>query len=214
MAANSFYKKPIFWLIGSPLLLLLIWLFLLPNQTVTNAVDPVTYRAEVTADRRKKDEFMRNSADSPIPDKAVFGGLRYFDADPAFRVVSRLDPFPAGQAQKLVIKLTDGSEEVYDQYGHATFSLSGQSCRLLVLKHKDDLVLLFRDATSGQETYGGGRYVDVDPNTVHDNEVVIDFNAAYNPYCAYNPSYACPLPPSENKLPVAVRAGERYEHND
>lgn len=212
MMPGPLYKRPIFWLIVSPLLLLLVWLFLLPDQSVTNAVDPATYRTKLVAGRQEKDEFMRSSADSPISDKATFDSLRYFDPDPAFRVVARLDPFPSGQAQKLVVRLTDGSEEVYDQYGHARFTLSGQVCRLLVLKHEDELVLLFRDATSGRETYGGGRYVDVDPNTVHDNEVVLDFNTAYNPYCAYNPSYACPLPPADNKLPIAVRAGERYEH--
>lgn len=213
MTVSPFYRRPIFWFIALPILLLLAWLFLLPDQAATSAVDPTTYRANIVAGRQQKDKFMRG-ADSPIPDKATFSGLRYFDPDPAFRVVARLDPFPGGQKQKLVIRLTDGSEEVYEQYGHAQFTLTGQACRLLVLKHDEELVLLFRDATSGQETYGGGRYLDVDPDTVHDNEVVLDFNQAYNPYCAYNPSYACPLPPPENKLPVAVRAGERYEGHE
>lgn len=205
-------KKPIFWLIVLPVVAGLIWLYTLPDQASTVQVDPVAYRAELTAERAKKDNYMRTNAESPIPDKATFKGLSYFDADPAFRVLAMLEPFPEGKAEKLVIKLTDGSDEIYEKYAHATFTLDGKECRLLVLKFQNSLSVLFQDATSGRETYGGGRYIDIEPNTVANNQVVIDFNAAYNPYCAYNPTYACPLPPPENKLPAAVKAGERYVH--
>ncbi|MEZ0609831.1 DUF1684 domain-containing protein [Fibrella sp. WM1] len=208
-------KKPIVWLIVFPILLGVGWLLALPDQPAATAtVDPAAYRAEMIASRQKKDDFMRNSADSPLLDKEAFSGLPYFDPDPSFRVQARLEPFPAGQSQKLVVHLTDGSEEVYEKYAHANFTLNGQSCRLLVLKFDGNLTVLFQDATSAKETYGGGRYIDIEPNTVADNQVVLDFNTAYNPYCAYNPNYACPLPPPENKLPVAVKAGERYTAHD
>lgn len=211
---TSMLKKPIFWLILLPVVAGLIWLVTLPDQPSTSAaqVDPTIYRAELQAERVKKDNYMRTNAESPIPDKAAFKGLSYFEADPSFRMLAKLEPFPEGQTEKLVIKLTDGSDEIYEKYAHATFTLDGKECRLLVLKFQNSLSVLFQDATSGQETYGGGRYIDIEPKTVANNQMVIDFNAAYNPYCAYNPTYACPLPPPENKLPVAVKAGERYVH--
>ncbi|MEZ0539199.1 DUF1684 domain-containing protein [Fibrella arboris] len=209
---TAILKKPIVWLIVLPLLAGGIWLLTLPDQASTNAVqvDPAIYRVELQAARSKKDNYMKTSADSPIPDKTTFNGLSYFDADPSFRVMAKLEPFPEGQTEKLVIRMTDGSEEIYEKYAHATFTLTGKACRLLVLKYQGSLSVLFQDATSGQETYGGGRYIDIDLNAVTNSQVVIDFNEAYNPYCAYNPTYACPLPPPENKIPVAVKAGERY----
>ena len=213
---TSILKKPIFWLITLPVAAALIWLLTLPDQASTTSaqVDPVAYRAEIQANRLKKDTYMRTNTDSPIPDKATFKGLTYFDADPSFRVMARLEPFPEGKAEKLIIKLTDGTEETYEKYAHATFTLADKPCRVLVLKYQKSLTILFQDATSGQETYGGGRYLDIEPNTVVNNQVVIDFNTAYNPYCTYNPTYACPMPPPENKLPVAIKAGERYVHED
>lgn len=171
--------------------------------------DVAAYRQQLAADRRAKDEFFRTSADSPVRDKAHFAGLAYFPPDPAYRVVARLEPF-ADKTQKLVVHMSDGSEEVYEKYAHAVFSLGGQACRLLVVKLGDTYSILFRDATSGRETYGGGRYLELDTKQMEPTRARLDFNAAYNPYCAYAPGYACPLPPPENTLPVAVRAGERY----
>ncbi|WP_310590798.1 DUF1684 domain-containing protein [Arsenicibacter rosenii] len=138
--------------------------------------------------------------------------MSYFPADLAYRVDARLEPF-ADKTQKMVVQLSDGSEEVYEKYAHAVFSLGGDIHRLLIVKQKENFSILFKDATSGHETYGGGRYIDLEPANMTGNQVIIDFNAAYNPYCAYNPNYACPLPPAENTLSIPVKAGERYvEH--
>lgn len=177
------------------------------------AISPAVYRQQVLAERRKKDDFCRTSPDSPIPDKAHFTGLTYYDPNLTYRVTARLDPF-ADKTQKLIVPLSDGSEEVYEKYAHVVFSLNDTPCRLLVLKHEGVLSVLYKDATSGRETYGGGRYIDLDPDTIADNRVVVDFNAAYNPYCAYAPEYACPLPPAENTLPFAVKAGEKYRAHE
>ena len=208
----SLLKKPIFWLTTLPLLAAIAWLIMLPQAPTTAQVDPAEYRVKIQADRAKKDADLRTTADSPILDKTNFKGLTYFEADPAFRVLAKLEPFPVGKAEKLVVKLTDGTEDIYEKYAHATFTLGNKTGRLLVLKFQNTLTVLFRDSTSGQETYGGGRYIDLDQDAIIDNQVVIDFNAAYNPYCAYSPTYACPLPPPENKLAVAVKAGERHQH--
>ncbi len=197
------------------LILLVLYYAFFADQTASTTtnlsapVDATAYRQALETERTKKDQFFRTSADSPITDKAGFRGLQYFGPDPAYRVVARLEPF-ADKTQKLVVRLSDGSEEVYDKFAHAVFSLNGEACRVLVVKYGSTYSILFRDATSGKETYGGGRYLELDPTRLTDTQVVLDFNAAYNPYCAYNAGYACPLPPAENTLPVAVRAGERY----
>ncbi|GAA4462051.1 DUF1684 domain-containing protein [Nibrella saemangeumensis] len=172
-------------------------------------IPPETYRRQVGDERQKKDDFFRTSSDSPVSDKTAFRGLLYFPPDLTYRVSARVEPF-ADKSQKLIVRMSDGSEEVYTKYAHAAFSLEGQVHRLLMLQHDGNLSILFRDATSGKETYGGGRYIDIEADAIENNRVVLDFNAAYNPYCAYNPEYACPLPPAENTLPVAIRAGEKY----
>lgn len=192
------------------LLLIVIYVTFFQEKTASPAsISPDMYRQEVMSERQKKDEFYRTSVDSPIPDKGAFKGLAYYNPNLAFRVTARLEPF-ADKTQKLVVPLSDGSEEVYEKYAHAVFSLQDIPCRLLILKHEGTLSVLFKDSTSNHETYGGGRYIDIDPETVTDNHVVIDFNGAYNPYCAYAAHYACPLPPAENTLAVAVKAGEKY----
>lgn len=170
------------------------------------------YQQKVQADRKAKDQFFRTNAESPIPDKNAFTGLSYYKPTLTYRVTARLEPF-ADKTQKLVVKMSDGSEEVYTKYAHAVFMLKDVTCRLLIVQAADNYTVLFRDATSGRETYGGGRYLDLDPNNLTGSQVILDFNTAYNPYCAYNSTYACPIPPAENKLSVAVEAGERYvEH--
>lgn len=183
--------------------------FFTGKDAASEAISPAAYRQQVLAEREKKDKFYRSSPDSPIPDKASFTGLAYFDPDLTYRVTARLEPF-ADKTQKLTVRLSDGSEEIYEKYAHAVFSLHDTLCRVLILKHEGTLSILYKDATSGHETYGGGRYIDLAPETIVDNHAAIDFNAAYNPYCAYAPQYACPLPPAENTLSVAVKAGEKY----
>ena len=177
------------------------------------SVKPETYRQQIDVERTKKDAFFRTDGGSPITDKTTFTGLRYFAPDLSYRVVARLEPF-ADKTQKLVVRMSDGKEEVYDKFAHAVFNLQGETCRLLIVKLENTYSILFRDATSAKETYGGGRYLELDPAKLTDNRAILDFNAAYNPYCAYSPSYSCPLPPAENTLPVAVKAGEKYIAHD
>ncbi len=203
-------KRYLFVGIALLFLVLLYVTFLKKNNPATEQITPDAYQKQMVDARRKKDNFYRTSTDSPITDKNRFTGLTYFDPSLTYRVTARLEPF-ADKTQKLIVRLSDGSEEVYEKYAHAVFSLDKTVCRLLIVRHEGTLSVLFKDATSGHETYGGGRYIDLEPETIADNRVVLDFNAAYNPYCAYAPDYACPLPPAENVLPVAVKAGETYK---
>lgn len=177
--------------------------------------DPV-YIREVEQEREDKDRFMRTSRESPFSDSVGFKGLVYYPVDPRFRIVADLKP--VGTKKPVVLTTNDGKEEHYLEYAHAAFNFGGVSNKLLILEIMDSgpfrgkLFLAFGDETSAGETYGGGRYLDVQ-KVPGSSTILLDFNKAYNPYCAYNTSYSCPLPPSENLLTVAITAGEKnYSH--
>ena len=108
------------------------------------------------------------------------------------------------------MQTTTGGEQTYHRAGVVRFDLEGEPAKVTLYASPEmhELFVPFRDATSGNETYGAGRYLEVEPPDERGN-VVVDFNDAYNPYCAYNPEWSCPIPPGENWLPVAIRAGER-----
>lgn len=170
--------------------------------------------------RRGRDELFKTHPQSPIEpeQRASFDGLHYFPHDPACRVRARLEP---GEGAEVLID-TGGEDGAvrYLRAGRLIFELGGEPCRLTVLslvQYAGGLFVPFRDATSGGETYGGGRYLfdtakDTDglvlEITPGSSEVVLDFNYAYNASCAYSPLWACPLAPPENFLKVPVRAGE------
>jgi uncharacterized protein (DUF1684 family) len=170
--------------------------------------------------RHGRDELFRSHPQSPIEpeERSAFTGLRYFPHDAAYRVDAKFEP---GEGTELVID-TGGEDGAvrYRRAGHLVFRLHGEGCRLTVLslvQYAGGLFVPFRDTTSGRDTYGGGRYLfdtakDTDglvlEITPGSNDVVIDFNYAYNASCAYSPRWACPLAPRENYLTVPVRAGE------
>ncbi len=176
--------------------------------------------------RRGRDELFRSHPQSPIPpaERAGFEGLDYFDADPGFRFATRLEPVEA--ADEIVIETGGPDGDIrYRTAGTVAFDVGGEACNLTMYwlaGYGGGLFLPFRDATSGKLTYGGGRYLcDTIKNTyglalelrAGSPEVIIDFNYAYNPSCAYDPIWACPLAPRNNWLPVAVTAGEKiYDH--
>ena len=176
--------------------------------------------------RRERDQLFRTHPQSPIEpeERAAFGGLHYFDPDPAYRVPARVEP---GDGSELVID-TGGEDGAvrYRRAGRLVFELGGEECKLTVLslvQYAGGLFVPFRDRTSGHETYGGGRYLfdtakDTDGLVLEiapgSPDVVLDFNYAYNASCAYSPRWACPLAPPENHLPVAVPAGEKVYKED
>jgi hypothetical protein len=157
--------------------------------------------------RREKDEFFATSPHSPIPPHAQdgFTGLDYYPPDPELRFpvpIEAIDPEP------VTIGTTTGEERVYHKVAIATITIDGSEVPLsLYSTGHPGLFLPFRDATSGKETYGAGRYLDLEPND--DGTVTIDFNYAYSPFCAYNNAYSCALPPYDNWFDVPIRAGER-----
>jgi uncharacterized protein len=167
-----------------------------------------------------RDALFKDHPQSPIEtqQRALFHGLSYFSYDPAYRVRAQLE---AGDGSELLID-TGGEDGAvrYRRGGRLVFELDGEPCSLTVLslvQYAGGLFVPFRDATSGHQTYGGGRYLfdtakDTDGLVLEikpgSTAVTLDFNYAYNASCAYSPLWACPLAPPENFLKVPVRAGE------
>jgi uncharacterized protein (DUF1684 family) len=171
------------------------------------------YLTDLTEFRTKKnDRFKNNEADSPFDkeNRAKFDSLSYFEVNPYYRI--QADYERLGENEVVEIPTTkNGKPQKYVRYGKATFQLAGEKHEVILLKPFDKLNIstlyfFFRDRTSGGSTYGGGRYVDVTPGKT---SCIIDFNMAYNPYCAYNDYYICPIPPKENYLAISVEAGEK-----
>jgi uncharacterized protein (DUF1684 family) len=156
--------------------------------------------------RAQKDEFYRRSPQSPLPEshRASFSGLDYFAENQALRFI--VEPEPADGAE-ITIQTSDGRERVYTREATATIEVDGEPATVTIYGTPHGYFLPFRDATSGAESYGAGRFLDIDEPL--EDRITIDFNLAYNPYCAYDEGYSCPLPPAENWLRIPIRAGER-----
>ena len=141
--------------------------------------------------------------------------IHFYDIDENYRVAASLERIT--DAKGFEMNTSSGMKKKYFQYALLTFKLHGSLLHLFVYqsasllqqeKYKDYLFVPFGDATSGFESYGGGRYLEFYSADIKNNQVVLDFNKAYNPYCAYNHNYSCPLPPAVNFLHTEIGAGE------
>ncbi len=171
-------------------------------------LSPEEYVEFIQKEREEQERFMKYSPDSPfVSDSVVFKGLVHYPPDMTFKVKGRFEKINKPTIRTLVTN--DGKQEQYLEYGYAAFDLGGRENRLLILENVTEnvLFLAFGDETSAIETYGAGRYLDVE----HSGEktIVLDFNLSYNPYCAYSEQFSCPLPPRENLLDIPIRAGEK-----
>lgn len=167
------------------------------------------YIEKIKKERSEKDETFRDKTQSPIKNLKEFTGLKYYEPNIQYKVTAEIEKL--GSPEPYIIKMSDGSQEDYLKFAKAKFSLNGENIELLLLKKsfQDPIAFTaFTDLTSGDETYGAGRYLDI-PIPRGSLEIVIDFNKAYNPYCAYNADYVCPKPPKENRFQIAILAGEK-----
>ncbi len=172
----------------------------------SNQADP--YVEKIEQSRRDKDRTLRHNPDL-LPDstRGRFQSLDYFAPDPAYKVAAQLvqDQRP----DTLVLLTTTNERQRMVRMGQFVFTLQGRPCKLAAYRYLDtrisDFFVPFRDLTNGASTYEGGRYLDI-PNKT---PLFLDFNLAYSPYCAYNLSYSCPIPPKENNLPLEIAAGEK-----
>ncbi|MGY6743918.1 MAG: DUF1684 domain-containing protein [Cecembia sp.] len=185
--------------------------------TLTRSTDEEVYVENIQKERERQFRFLKFNLDSPLEDhqKSELTSLSFYPIDMSYRVRAKM--IPAEDRRMLEIPMTDGTVEKYLKHSYAEFQLNGQPLRLLLLQaakesDKRNFFLAFADDTSGEETYGGGRYINLRQDGK--NSITIDFNLAYNPYCAYNPDFACPLPPKENVLEIPIRAGEKDYKKD
>lgn len=158
--------------------------------------------------RKEKDAFFREP-DSPLSDeqRKAFLGLQYFPENPELRFTLPLDT-SAGRSF-LTLQTSTGEQRQYERAGTVVFSVKGQSVTLWVYQDEHGYFLPFRDGTCENESYPAGRYVEPEE---HEGKLLVDFNLAYNPYCAYTERFSCPIPPRENWTPVRIEAGEKKFH--
>ncbi len=157
--------------------------------------------------RKAKDDYFAHDETSPLTpeQRAAFTGLSYFDENPSLRLEVEVVPDPK---QDLVqMPTSTGDVKSYTRYGRFTFTIDDQKAQLTLFSNEHGFFLLFVDSLAGTETYGAGRYLE--PEQLPNGKFLVDFNLAYNPYCAYNDMWSCPIPPAENRLKVPVRAGEK-----
>jgi uncharacterized protein (DUF1684 family) len=164
--------------------------------------------------RAQKDAYFRNGPSSPIPvhEREGFTGLPYYAVEPALRFEGvTLQPYTGVEPSQFQVPTSDGKLRAAHRAGTLTFDLEGERRSLTAYTFdggdEGSLFVPFIDATSGTETYGAGRYLDLDPE--EDGTYTLDFNLAYHPSCVYDPRFSCPLTPAENRLPIRVEAGER-----
>ncbi|HEX6892783.1 MAG TPA: DUF1684 domain-containing protein [Chryseolinea sp.] len=198
------------------LLIVIVVVIITFYYSYTGSQDQSAYVNEINKERADKDRYMQTSPESPFKDSpGEVTPLKYFPPDIRYKVTAELNPIQ--NKKPVVLSTNDGNQQQYVEYAYADFDLDGYHNRLLILEVLDSgplrgkLFLAFGDETSARETYGAGRYLDV-VKVPGANTITLDFNKAYNPYCAYVEKYSCPFPPPENLLKVAIRAGEMVYH--
>lgn len=175
--------------------------------------ESASYEQDLAQGRAIKDEFFKTGGDSPIPEiqRPLFKGLSYFPIDRAYRIPASLDQAPSNPPVTIILPTSRNIPRRMVKVGTLRFTVNGSTMALTAFAGEEEglarLFVPFGDTTNRAETYGGGRYLEMDltPTGLYD----LDFNRATNPYCVYNVSYDCPIPPPENRMTIAVRAGER-----
>jgi uncharacterized protein len=175
---------------------------------------PVSYDEEIASWHAEKDRFMRESSESPVPKdtRETFAPLAYFPTNPEYRVPAALTVARADDV--IEMPTSTGQRRKMQRTGTLEFTLKGEKYKLTAFVEASEqdlrrLFVPFGDRTNGTETYPAGRYLDLERTAtgIYD----LDFNRAYHPFCLYNSSYDCPIPPRENRLGTPIRAGERLK---
>jgi uncharacterized protein (DUF1684 family) len=175
---------------------------------------PIDYKEAIEQFRAEKDAYFKTGHGSPIPEaeRAAFTALPYYPVDPTRRFEDRvLEPYTGSEPSNFQIPTSDGKLRPAHRAGILAFDLGGERRALTAYTFdggdEESLFVPFLDPTSGKETYGAGRYLDLDPED--NGTYTLDFNLAYHPSCVYDMRFSCPLTPAENRLPIRIAAGER-----
>jgi uncharacterized protein (DUF1684 family) len=175
---------------------------------------PIDYTGTIEQFRAEKDAFFKSAHGSPIAvaEREAFTGLPYYPVDPSLRFENRvLEPYTGTEPSNFQIPTSDGRLRAAHRAGVLAFDVDGQRQTLTAYTFdgadNESIFVPFLDPTSGTETYGAGRYLDLEPED--DGTYTLDFNLAYHPSCVYDIRFSCPLTPAENRLPIRIEAGER-----
>lgn len=163
--------------------------------------------SELTEYRAGKDEFFRRHPQSPLTPEQRHGfiGLQYFPENEALRLEVKVDSI--NDQEPVQMQTSTGGIQTYTRHGRFRFEVDGEQAELTIYRNENGYFMPFVDSLAGKETYPAGRYLE--PEALPGNRFFVDFNLAYNPYCAYNEMWSCPLTPPENRLKVPIRAGEK-----
>lgn len=168
--------------------------------------------SELTDFREEKNEFFGYHPQSPLTpeQKHRFTGLQYFPENEALRL--EVEAELLFDQQPMQMQTSTGGVQTYVRHARFKFQVDGQDTELTIYQNENGYFLPFVDSLAGKETYPAGRYLE--PESLPGNRFLVDFNLAYNPYCAYNEMWSCPITPAENRLKVPIRAGEKlFEHD-
>ncbi len=184
--------------------------------SITGGESKEDFSKAILKERGEKELFMKSDSGSPfVNQKEKFTHLNYFEPDLKYKISA--DLVPIENKKVVVLPTSDSKKKKYLEYAFAEFKLEGKKTNLLILEIMDSgpyrgtLFLAFADDTSTKETYGAGRYIDL-KKVPGATSITLDFNKAYNPYCAYSDDFSCPFPPKENILPIEIKAGEKSYH--
>ncbi len=190
--------------------------FLMVSLIGCESAEDKAYLEQIGAHRKALNETFFNAYSTPL-DSANFNnfkGLKFYPPNAAYKVTAMVEPMP--EMPSFLLPHTHDTTKPYKYFAKLHFKLNNQQYTLLALEqvvkkqgYENSLVIPFTDQTNGKETYHGGRYLDIEKPT--ENSITLDFNLSYNPYCAYNDKYICPIPPKENNMSIAIPAGMKYD---
>lgn len=185
------------------------------TSSVIEESKPMSFNEEIEAFREGKKQDFKENDHAPLKGKEI-EFMRFFDPDPYYSVIAEVKRIE--NAESITITTSAGEKRQYIPYATLDFNLGEEAFQLIIHtstmflkteKYKDLLFLMYNDETNGEETYGGGRYLELSKQDIKDGKVVLDFNKSYHPYCHYSSGYSCPIPPKENYLATKILAGEK-----
>lgn len=185
----------------------LVIIIILSIYSLLKKAEVTDYDEKILAHRTERDIWFSNDFNSPFQvSNTPFQRIEYYEPDPKYLVHAKV--IKAVTKDSVVLITNTGESQTYEIYGNALFEIGNTTCllKLLHAANSEKLFLPFMDKTSGNTTYGAGRYLDLE-FPIKDN-LIIDFNLSYSPFCAYTEVYSCPFPPKANVLDVAIEAGE------